>query len=57
MSWGKCAVCGEMKENMTEHHSKELIGKKMVICRDCHTTIEQYYQAVKNILSKDAMSS
>jgi hypothetical protein len=45
-------ACGETKDNMTEHHSKELSGKKMTLCRDCHTTIEQYFQAVHNVLKK-----
>lgn len=53
MGWGKCTVCGKTKDNMTEHHSKELGGKKMIMCMDCHTTIEQYFQAVRNILKKE----
>ena len=38
-----------MKENTTEHHSKELDDDKMIVCRDCHMTLEQYAAATDSI--------
>jgi len=38
-----------MKENTTEHHSKELDDDKMIVCRDCHMTLEQYAAAADSI--------
>jgi hypothetical protein len=32
---------------MTEHHSKELDDDKMIVCRDCHMTLEQYVTAIE----------
>jgi protein-arginine kinase activator protein McsA len=43
-----------MKDNMTEHHSKELEDEKMVVCRDCHMTLEQYAQATDDRMKKDS---
>lgn len=37
---GKCPCCKKDKE-LTEHHAKE-IGKKIMVCRDCHDVIEEY---------------
>ena len=56
MTWGRCTVCTSIKDNMTEHHSKELEDEKMVVCRDCHMTLEQYAQATDNIrrMKKDS---
>ena len=34
---------------MTEHHSKELEDDKMIVCRDCHMTLEQYAAAADSI--------
>jgi hypothetical protein len=34
---------------MTEHHSKELDDDKMIVCRDCHMTLEQYAAASDSI--------
>jgi protein-arginine kinase activator protein McsA len=49
MTWGKCTVCTSIKDNMTEHHSKELDDEKMIVCRDCHMTLEQYVTGVENV--------
>jgi hypothetical protein len=37
---GRCPCCKKDKE-LTEHHVKEM-GKKIMICRDCHNIIEEY---------------
>ncbi len=49
MTWGKCTVCTAIRDNMTEHHSKELDDDKMIVCRDCHMTLEQYAAAADSI--------
>jgi len=49
MTWGKCTVCTNIRDNMTEHHSKELEDDKIIVCRDCHMTLEQYAAAVDSI--------
>jgi len=49
MTWGKCTVCTNIRDNMTEHHSKELDDDKMIVCRDCHMTLEQYVAAIENV--------
>ena len=49
MTWGKCTVCTNIRDNMTEHHSKELEDDKMIVCRDCHMTLEQYAAAADSI--------
>jgi len=50
---GKCAICGKDKSNLTDHHIIDSDGKKtgdkLVMCRDCHTVIEQYRQAIKRL--------
>lgn len=42
---GKCPRC-KIDKNLTEHHDKEL-GKKIMICRDCHNVIEEYIKLQK----------
>jgi len=49
MRAGKCAICGKDKQNLTDHHVRE--GKSgpgivLIICQECHTTVEQYKQAL-----------
>lgn len=50
---GKCAVCGKDKPNLSDHHALNLDGKRtgvvLVICRDCHNTLEQYRQALGRV--------
>jgi hypothetical protein len=45
--YGECPCCKEWKE-LTEHHSKEIDGKIM-ICRDCHDVLEEYYKVVEKV--------
>jgi protein-arginine kinase activator protein McsA len=49
MTWGKCTVCTSIKDNMTEHQSKEIDDDKMIVCRDCHMTLEQYVTGIENV--------
>lgn len=53
---GKCAVCGKDKQNLTDHHVLDTEGRKtnfkLVVCRDCHTILEQYRQALNRAKRK-----
>jgi hypothetical protein len=42
---GKCPCCKKDKL-LTVHHDKE-IQKKVMICRDCHSVIEEYVKLQK----------
>ena len=44
---GNCPCCKKWKD-LTEHHVREL-GKKIMICRDCHNVIEEYSKAVAKL--------
>lgn len=37
---GVCPCCKKDK-HLTEHHAKE-INEKIMICRECHSVIEEY---------------
>ena len=39
---GKCLVCNELKDNLTEHHVKECSDELMMVCDDCHKVITWY---------------
>ena len=42
---GNCPCCKDFK-TLTEHHSKET-NAKIMICRDCHNILEEYYKVVE----------
>ena len=41
---GTCPCC-KLDKLLTEHHSDEL-GEKIMICRDCHNVIEEYFKLI-----------
>jgi len=41
---GACPCC-KLDKLLTEHHSSEL-GEKIMVCRDCHNVIEEYFKLI-----------
>lgn len=44
--WGKCPCCRNDRD-LTEHHDKN-VGKKFLICRECHDVLEEYIRLVRS---------
>lgn len=42
--WGRCPCCKAGKD-LTEHHDKD-VGKKFLLCRECHDVVEAYIRLV-----------
>ena len=42
--WGRCPCCKAGKD-LTEHHDKD-VGKKFLLCRECHDVLEAYIRLV-----------
>ena len=42
--WGKCPCC-KAGRDLTEHHDKA-VGKKFLLCRECHNVLEEYIRLV-----------
>ncbi len=55
---GKCLVCNELKDNLTEHHVKECNDEIMMVCDDCHKVITWYQdQALPKFKEQIGMKS